>query len=124
FPGAGANAAPAGPLPTTASLQPPTRLRSACAAASAVLLIAVAGAAQSQSFDSSGLSAGVANPTSLQFGPDQRLYVGEQDGDVKVYTVQRDGPGQYSVAATELIDQVKLDTPNHDDDGGPCTASC
>ena len=31
------------------------------------------------------------NPTSLQFGPDGRLYVAQQDGTIKAYTVLRNG---------------------------------
>lgn len=57
-------------------------------------------------------------PTSLQFGPDGRLYVGQVDGRINVYSVVRDGPNDFRVAATETI--VKVATiPNHDDDGTP-----
>ncbi len=57
-------------------------------------------------------------PTSLQFGPDGRLYVAQQDGVIKVYTVKRNGPDDYAVSAAETINTVKL-IPNHDDDGTP-----
>lgn len=60
------------------------------------------------------------NPTSLQFGPDGRLYVTQQDGLIKVYTVVRRGPGDYAVTATEEIRTVQ-DIPNHDDDGSSAT---
>ena len=46
------------------------------------------------------------NPTSLQFGPDGRLYVAQQDGLIKVYTVSRTGTNNYSVTATQSIDLI------------------
>ncbi len=55
-------------------------------------------------------------PTVLQFGPDDRLYVAQQDGLIKAYTVARIGPHSYRVSATETISVVH-DLPNHDDDG-------
>ncbi len=69
------------------------------------------------SFDGSGLSGESSNnPTSLQFGPDDRLYVVQQNGTIFAYTMQRNGPGDYQVVATEQIDLIKQ-TPNHQDDG-------
>ncbi len=62
----------------------------------------------------SGTSSG--NPTSLQFGPDGRLYVAQQNGTIKVYTVVRSGPNDYEVDATETINLIKS-IDNHDDDG-------
>ncbi|PTQ08868.1 hypothetical protein CLG96_14900, partial [Sphingomonas oleivorans] len=56
----------------------------------------------------------------MQFGPDGRLYVAQQDGSIKIFTVKEDSSG-YSVTATELITAVKT-TPNHDDDGSLNTA--
>ena len=58
------------------------------------------------------------NPTSLQFGPDGRLYVAEQEGVIHVYDVQRLGQDDYAVTASESIDLVQL-LPNHNDDGAP-----
>src|SRR5215218_7905458 len=55
-------------------------------------------------------------PTSLQFGPDGRLYVAQQNGLIKVYTVQRNGPNSYAVTAAETISSVQA-IPNHNDDG-------
>src|SRR5215210_6790779 len=55
-------------------------------------------------------------PTTLQFGPDGRLYVGQQNGLIKAYTVQRDGANDYKVTASESIDLVKK-IPNHYYDG-------
>ena len=69
------------------------------------------------SFDSSGLSGESSNnPTSLQFGPDNRLYVSQQNGNIYAYTVVRNGPQDYVVTNTELIGLVKS-IPNHNDDG-------
>ena len=56
------------------------------------------------------------NPTSLQFGPDGRLYVAQQNGTIKAYTVQRNGANAYSVTNTETIDLIKS-MPNRNDDG-------
>ena len=68
-------------------------------------------------FSTSNLNgATVSKPTSLQFGPDRRLYVAQQNGVLRVFTVRRDSANSYSVTATEtltLINQI----PNHNDDG-------
>jgi hypothetical protein len=55
------------------------------------------------------------NPTALQFGPDGRLYVAQQSGAIKVYSVVR-RDGRYVAIATETIDAVRW-IPNHDDNG-------
>ncbi len=60
--------------------------------------------------------AGVAGPTSLQFGPDGRLYVAQMDGTIKVLTIARGAAHQYSVTATETITLVRS-MPNRNDDG-------
>ena len=60
----------------------------------------------------------VAGPTSLQFGPDGRLYVAEQDGTVNALTLRRTDEGNYVIVEHERIDLIK-DIPNHDDDGTP-----
>jgi N-acetylneuraminic acid mutarotase len=54
--------------------------------------------------------------TSLQFGPDGRLYVAQQDGLIKAYTVARNGPNSYAVTKTESITAIQA-IPNHNDDG-------
>jgi Uncharacterized protein contain chitin-binding domain type 3 len=54
--------------------------------------------------------------TSLQFGPDHRLYVSQVDGLIKALTIQRLGPNNYQVTATENIELVK-NIPNYDDSG-------
>src|SRR5918992_4424048 len=56
------------------------------------------------------------NPTSLQFGPDGRLYVAQQDGTIKAYTIQRTGANAYSVTNTETINLIKS-MPNRNDNG-------
>jgi hypothetical protein len=55
-------------------------------------------------------------PTSLQFGPDGRLYVAQQNGFIKAYTVVRNGPSSYSVTATETISELRA-IPNRNDNG-------
>jgi glucose/arabinose dehydrogenase len=55
--------------------------------------------------------------TTLQFGPDGRLYVGQQNGLIKVLTLVRHGPGSYETVARQTIGEL-VDLPNHDDDGG------
>lgn len=65
-----------------------------------------------------GISGGaeiLSNPTSLQFGPDGRLYVGEQNGMINAFTVSLQN-GNYVATSVEQIDLVK-NIQNHDDDG-------
>ena len=54
--------------------------------------------------------------TSIQFGPDQRLYAAALDGAIYIYDIERIDINQYNVVQTEQIDVVK-NIPNHDDDG-------
>ncbi|MGH9258376.1 MAG: choice-of-anchor D domain-containing protein, partial [Acidimicrobiales bacterium] len=69
------------------------------------------------SFGKSLLSgAGVVAPTSLQFGPDGRLYVAQMDGTIKALTIARAGAQQYTVTATETITLVRS-MPNRNDNG-------
>jgi glucose/arabinose dehydrogenase len=56
------------------------------------------------------------NPTSIQFGPDGKLYVAQRNGLIKVYTVKRKGPNAYQVTATSTIDAITK-IANHNDDG-------
>ena len=58
----------------------------------------------------------VSGATTLQFGPDQRLYVGQVNGQIKALTVQRVSANNYQVTATEIINLVR-DIPNYDDGG-------
>jgi N-acetylneuraminic acid mutarotase len=55
-------------------------------------------------------------PTSLQFGPDNRLYVAQFNGNIKVYNVVRNGPNNYSVTGTQTITSV-ASLPNRNDNG-------
>ncbi|MBN1680760.1 MAG: choice-of-anchor D domain-containing protein [Anaerolineae bacterium] len=64
-------------------------------------------------------TSGLDNPTTLQFGPDNRLYVAQQYGVIAAYTITRDDTGgviTYSVSGLEIISEVKQ-IPNHNDDG-------
>jgi hypothetical protein len=68
------------------------------------------------SFTTSNLfGASVSSPTTLAFGPDNRLYVTQQDGTIFAYTVQKNG-STYVVTNTEIINIIKT-IPNHDDRG-------
>ena len=58
------------------------------------------------------------NPTSIQFGPDQRLYAAALDGTIFIYDIERLGTNQYNVTQTEQIDLIR-NILNHDDDGLP-----
>ena len=60
--------------------------------------------------------ASLAFPTSLQFGPDGRLYVAQQSGQINAYTIVRSAPGQYTATVTETITLIQQ-IPNHNDDG-------
>ncbi len=57
-------------------------------------------------------------PTSLQFGPDGRLYVAQLNGTIRIYTIRRQGQGVYQVSQSEEVDLIH-DIPNHDDNGDP-----
>jgi hypothetical protein len=54
--------------------------------------------------------------TSLQFGPDSRLYVAEMDGVIRVFNVGRVGKNNYTGTLFETIELIK-NVPNHNDDG-------
>lgn len=55
-------------------------------------------------------------PTSLQFGPDGRLYVAYIYGDIHVMDIERNAANEYVVTDTDEITLVRNIT-NHDDDG-------
>ncbi len=59
---------------------------------------------------------GAIRPTTLQFGPDGRLYVADMLGAVKIYSVQRIKSNQYVVISTESLNHIK-NIANHNDDG-------
>lgn len=56
--------------------------------------------------------------TSLKFGPDERLYVAQLKGEIKIYTIFKNGPNSYEVVGEEILMQVKT-IPNYDDTGQP-----
>ncbi|MEM7509687.1 MAG: malectin domain-containing carbohydrate-binding protein [Bacteroidota bacterium] len=55
--------------------------------------------------------------TSIQFGPDGRLYAGQVNGIIRVFTVERTGANDYTATYTETINHIK-EMANHDDDDG------
>jgi hypothetical protein len=67
-------------------------------------------------FGVSGLGVSLGNPTSLDFGPDGRLYVAQQSGEIKAFEITRTGANDYDVIDTEVISAIQ-DIPNHNDDG-------
>ena len=55
-------------------------------------------------------------PTKLQFGPDGRLYVAQQNGLIRIFDIVKDGPNDYRVASSQQLTVIK-NIPNHNDDG-------
>lgn len=55
-------------------------------------------------------------PTSLQFGPDDKLYVARRDGWIYAYTIEKNNDGDYVAVGKETIDLIRA-IPNHNDDG-------
>src|SRR5687767_12110358 len=73
--------------------------------------------AQTINFSTSNLTGEtLSNPTSLDFGPDGRLYVAQQNGVIVIYTVVKNAANNYAVTSTEVINLVQQ-IPNHNDDG-------
>ncbi|MEE4174814.1 MAG: tandem-95 repeat protein, partial [Xanthomonadales bacterium] len=99
------------------------RFRTTGVVAAALLTVAVGSTAQAQiSFNSSGLpGTGLNNPTSIDFGPDERLYVSQQDGTIYAYTLQRNAPADYTILDTETISEIQGNVQNHNDDGSEST---
>lgn len=74
-------------------------------------------AEQTPVFTGSVLSGVVAtHPTTLQFGPDGRLYMAQMNGVLKAFTIARNAANNYVVTATETLNQINS-MQNHDDDG-------
>ncbi|OYR51710.1 malectin domain-containing carbohydrate-binding protein [Halorubrum sp. Ea8] len=72
----------------------------------------------SSELDLSGVSVdSINNPTSVQFGPDGRLYVSQQNGIIYAFEIQRNGANDYEATSAETIATIKNDVPNHNDDG-------
>ena len=67
-------------------------------------------------FTTQNVITGISNPTSLQFGPDGRLYVSQQDGSIKVYNITEPTSGTWVASLADTIDLIKS-IPNHNDDG-------
>ncbi|WP_162558687.1 PKD domain-containing protein [Robertkochia solimangrovi] len=66
------------------------------------------------------------NPTSLQFGPNGKLYVSQQMGIIWEMEVERQinaGVVSYQVVSKNSINLIQTLTPNHNDDGTIFTAS-
>ena len=55
-------------------------------------------------------------PTSLQFGPDGRLYVALMDGLIQIFEIERTNANNYKVVSSETIHQIK-NIQNHNDNG-------
>ncbi|MEX2512321.1 MAG: LamG-like jellyroll fold domain-containing protein [Cyclobacteriaceae bacterium] len=54
--------------------------------------------------------------TSLEFGPDGRLYLADLKGEIRIYTIEKTGQNTYSVTNYETLLDVQ-NIPNHDDIG-------
>jgi len=64
----------------------------------------------------------VTKATSLQFGPDARLYVAQQNGVIHAYTIARQGPNDYVASSTQVINLIN-NMPNRNDDGSLSTTT-
>ncbi|MGB1207037.1 MAG: malectin domain-containing carbohydrate-binding protein [Chitinophagales bacterium] len=58
----------------------------------------------------------IGTPTSLEFGPDGRLYVSNQNGKINIYTIQRNAANDYEVLEQEEINLI-YQMPNRNDNG-------
>jgi len=56
--------------------------------------------------------------TALKFGPDNKLYLAQLNGLIRVYTIENSGHNSYTVIDLQTISQVRA-IPNHDDIGTP-----
>ncbi|MEO0802271.1 MAG: malectin domain-containing carbohydrate-binding protein, partial [Cyanobacteria bacterium J06642_2] len=79
------------------------------------------------SFDGVGNLSVLDNPTSLQFGPDGRLYIAEQNGSINAFTVALQN-GEYVATDYEELtlpngEEIVKSIQNHNDDGSPSSQS-
>lgn len=82
------------------------------------------GAGMPVSFDASALAGEeLVLPTTLDFGPDDRLYVAQLNGLINAYTVVKNGPNDYEITDVEPIRVLKENIDNHDDDGALNTST-
>ncbi|WP_437371980.1 malectin domain-containing carbohydrate-binding protein, partial [Maribacter litoralis] len=85
-----------------------------------VLLISHNGNAQfnfgESNLDLDGLTDLEEGVTSLEFGPDDKLYIAEYSGAIKILTIQKLASDNYKVTDVEILNGVR-DIKNHDDDG-------
>src|SRR4029077_3471186 len=89
-----------------------------CLLAASILTLPFSSSVFSQSFTVSSLNGfSITNPTCMRWGPDGRLYVSQQDGVIKAFSIVRNGANNYSVTAAETITLIH-DIPNHDDNTG------
>ncbi|MEO0868513.1 MAG: hypothetical protein AAFY17_08705, partial [Cyanobacteria bacterium J06642_11] len=83
--------------------------------------MATIGFSQAGSFDGVGNLSVLNNPTSLQFGPDGRLYVAEQNGSINAFTVAFQNEEYVAIDHEELTlpngEEVVKSIQNHNDDG-------
>lgn len=63
-------------------------------------------------------SQGLFSGTSLEFGPDGRLYVTQGFGNIQALEIERVGANDYRVVSEETITVIN-DIQNHEDDGTP-----
>ncbi len=105
------------PVPPLPSLLRPLRPAALCVLLAALALLLRPGAAAGYSFRFETVQGlGVQFPTSLAFGPDNRLYVAQLNGLILAITLERSSDGVYTAVATEQIALVQA-LPNHSDTG-------
>ncbi|WP_375436405.1 hypothetical protein, partial [uncultured Hymenobacter sp.] len=104
-------------LPSTAAKDKEKKKKKAKLPPEPLVGARLANAQYNFSFSPSGLKgATLENPTSLQFGPDGRLYVAQQNGIIKALTIRKNSSNDYTVTATEEITLINS-IPNHSDNG-------
>ncbi len=64
----------------------------------------------------------IGNGTSLMFGPDNRLYVAEYTGAIKIFTIERISSTSYKVVAAETLTSIST-IQDHNDDGSLYTSN-